>query len=58
MRFQCERLGGLAEGTETILFFVLFSLFPGYFPFLAWTFAVVCLVAAAARIMYGYRSLK
>ena len=51
-------LGGLAEGTETILFFVLFCLFPDYFPVLAWVFAVLCLSAAAVRIIYGYLSLN
>lgn len=51
-------LGGLAEGTETIFFFMLFCLFPDHFPMLAWVFAVMCLAAAAARIVYGYRSLE
>jgi phosphatidylglycerophosphate synthase len=51
-------LGGLAEGTETIIFFALFCLFPTYFAPLAWIFAVVCLFAAGARIIYGYNSLK
>ncbi len=50
-------LGGLAEGTETILFFVLFCLFPPFFPMLAWIFGFICLFGAAARIVYGYKSL-
>lgn len=51
-------LGGLAEGTETILFFVLFCLFPSSFPILAWIFAALCLLAAIARIIYGYKTLN
>lgn len=50
-------LGGLAEGTETIVFFMLFCLFPSLFPILAWVFGFICLFGAAARIVYGYRSL-
>jgi len=41
---------GLLEGTETILFFVLICLLPGYFAPLAWVFAVLCLVTAVARV--------
>ena len=50
-------LGGLAEGTETIVCFTLFCLFPSLFPILAWIFGFICLLGAAARIVYGYRSL-
>ena len=51
-------LGGLAEGTETIIFFILFCLFPSFFPVLAWIFAVCCWLSTLMRILYGYRSLK
>lgn len=50
-------LGGLAEGTETIIFFVLVCLFPPLFSFLAWFFGAICLLGTAARIVYGYRTL-
>ncbi len=50
-------LGGLAEGTETIAFFVLACLLPSYFPLLAWIFGTLCMISAAARIMYGYTTL-
>lgn len=51
-------LGGLTEGTETILFFITFCLFPTSFPMLAAIFAACCLFTAAMRILYGYRVLQ
>lgn len=42
--------GGLLEGTETILFFVAFCLFPDAFAPLAWIFAALCLVTASGRV--------
>lgn len=50
-------LGGLAEGTETIVLFVLFCLLPGYFPQLALGFAAVCMLTAALRVWTGYESI-
>lgn len=50
-------LGGLAEGTETILFFVVICLYPSLFPLLAWLFAVICLLTTIARVWGGYRML-
>ena len=47
---------GLLEGTETIVLFVLFCLFPSYFPILAWSFGVLCFVTAALRL-WGARQL-
>ncbi|MFO1007201.1 MAG: CDP-alcohol phosphatidyltransferase family protein [Planctomycetaceae bacterium] len=41
---------GLMEGTETILIFVLFCLFPNQFNRLAWTFAGLCWLTALIRI--------
>jgi len=35
-------LEGLAEGTETILFYIIICLFPGYFPALAVIFGINC----------------
>lgn len=51
-------LGGLAEGTETIALFLLMALIPDWFPVLAWVFAAVCFVSAAARVLIGVKALK
>jgi len=50
-------LGGLAEGTETIALFLLMALVPAWFPVLAWLFAAVCFVSAAARVLIGVKAL-
>ncbi len=50
-------LGGLTEGTETILFLVLFCLFPDYFPILAYIFAALCWLTTLIRIVAGYQTL-
>ena len=42
---------GLVEGTEAILAFVLFCLFPSGFPWLAGIFAGLCFWTAAARVL-------
>ena len=42
---------GIVEGTETIIAFVLFCLFPTAFPWLAGIFATLCFWTAAARVM-------
>ncbi len=44
-------LGGLTEGTETIVFFVACCLFPGSFPVLAWIFAAACWVTTISRVI-------
>lgn len=51
-------INGLAEGTETIICFVLMCLLPQYFPVLAWLFAAICLVTATNRVVFGYRTLR
>ncbi|WP_119393764.1 CDP-alcohol phosphatidyltransferase family protein [Salinibius halmophilus] len=51
-------LGGLAEGTETIAFFIAFCLWPQLFPQLAVLFAIICFMGAALRIVYGYKQLS
>ncbi|RTL64044.1 MAG: CDP-alcohol phosphatidyltransferase family protein [Hyphomicrobiales bacterium] len=50
-------LTGLAEGTETIIVFCLFCIWPAAFPVLATLFALVCLVSSAARVVTAYRAL-
>ena len=51
-------LTGLAEGTETLVCFVLFCLFPGHFPLLAYVFATLCLVTMLTRVVVGYMALR
>nr|WP_086939568.1 CDP-alcohol phosphatidyltransferase family protein [Thaumasiovibrio occultus] len=51
-------LGGIAEGTETILCFALFCLFPASFALIAYVFASLCAITIATRIGYGYQTLK
>ncbi len=51
-------LAGLAEGTETLCFFVFFCLFPGFFTELAYTFAVICMITVITRVSGGYLALR
>jgi phosphatidylglycerophosphate synthase len=46
---------GVVEGTETIIAFVLFCLFPAGFPWLAGVFAGLCFWTAAARVLEAKR---
>ena len=46
---------GFVEGTETIIAFVLFCLFPAGFPWLAGVFAGLCLWTAIARVLESKR---
>ncbi|MCW5750330.1 MAG: CDP-alcohol phosphatidyltransferase family protein [Alphaproteobacteria bacterium] len=50
-------LGGLTEGTETILFFAAFCLFPATFPVLALVFAALCLLTTLSRMASAIRML-
>ena len=49
---------GLAEATETILFFAAFCLFPGWFPALAYLFAALTLYTAVSRIALAMRDIR
>jgi phosphatidylglycerophosphate synthase len=49
---------GLLEGTETIAFFVLLSLVPGWFAPMAMVFGALCLVTALARVMLARRVFR
>lgn len=49
---------GLAEGTETILVFAAMIIWPGAFTWLAYGFAVLCLMTATARIGLGWRLFR
>lgn len=44
-------LGGLAEGTETLIAFALFCLFPALFPVIAIVFGVMCLLTTVGRVL-------
>ncbi len=50
-------MGGLTEGTETIVLLVAICLFPAYFPVMAWGFGSLCLITAITRIYGGYGML-
>lgn len=50
-------VGGLAEGTETIVVHALFCLLPGSAAMIAWIFAAVVTVTAVQRIAAGIRLL-
>lgn len=47
-------LGGLTEGTETILFLIAICLLPGAFAWLATGFAVLCLITTITRWIWGW----
>jgi phosphatidylglycerophosphate synthase len=51
-------MNGLAEGTETIAFFVLACIFPEYYIPLAFAFMVICIATTIIRIWFGYRTLE
>jgi len=44
-------LGGLAEGTETIIVFILFCLTPAWFPLLAVIFGLMCIATTVGRVL-------
>jgi phosphatidylglycerophosphate synthase len=60
---QTEALGlkslyytsGLVEGAETILFFALFMVLPGWFAPLAYGFALLCIITCLARMLLAWR---
>lgn len=49
---------GLLEGTETIAFFLLLCLLPGWFVPLAWGFGILCLITAGARAALAARTFR
>ena len=51
-------LDGLAEGTETILCFVLMCLLPHHFATIAWVFGGICMITTVNRIYSGYVTLR
>jgi len=51
-------LGGLTEGTETLICFGLMCVWPEHFARLAWGFAALCALTTATRIIGAWRALK
>jgi phosphatidylglycerophosphate synthase len=51
-------LGGLTEGGETILAFVLAFLWPSWFAPIAWLFGTLCWVTTATRIAAAWQTLR
>lgn len=51
-------LNGLTEGTETILFFCAFCLWPNHFPILAIVFAILASITIFTRVYFGFNTLK
>jgi phosphatidylglycerophosphate synthase len=51
-------LGGLTEGTETILAFVLACLWPALFPWIALVFGLLCWLTTATRIAVAVQTLR
>jgi phosphatidylglycerophosphate synthase len=51
-------LGGITEGTETIILFILMCLFPDRFTLMAWGFTGLCWLTTILRVMGGYLTLK
>ena len=50
-------LGGLTEGTETILAFCAMCVWPQHFALIAYGFAAACAVTTATRLFFGAKSL-
>jgi phosphatidylglycerophosphate synthase len=51
-------LGGLTEGTETIIAFALFCLLPGAFSILAYIFGALCWITTVSRVIAAWRSFS
>jgi phosphatidylglycerophosphate synthase len=51
-------LGGLTEGTETIVAFVVACLWPAAFPLIAWMFGALCWLTTATRVAVAWQTLR
>ena len=51
-------LGGLTEGTETLLFYIAICIWPQQFPMLATVFGVLCMITTFTRIYGGFQTLR
>jgi phosphatidylglycerophosphate synthase len=50
-------LGGLTEGAETVLAFILMCLFPASFALIAYCFGALCMITTVMRWWWGWRLL-
>lgn len=51
-------LGGLTEGGETLLAFVLMCIFPSAFPVIAYVFSALCVLTTGTRIATGIKTFQ
>lgn len=51
-------VGGLAEGTETVIVYVLICLLPAHAALIAWLFAAAVAVTAVQRVVLGVHLLR
>ena len=51
-------LGGLTEGTETIITFCAMCFWPQHFPAIAYVFAAACTLTTVTRIYFGAKSFN
>lgn len=51
-------IGGLAEGTETVIIYALLFLLPGQATVIAWAFTAAVAVTAGQRVVVGVRLLR
>ena len=51
-------LGGLTEATETLACFAAMSIWPEYFPEMAYGFAALCLITIATRLWWGWHAFQ
>ncbi len=51
-------LGGLAEATETLAFFIAMCLWPAQFPLLSGLFAALCALTIATRLHWGWQAFR
>lgn len=51
-------VGGLAEGTETVIVYILICLLPAHAALISWIFAAMVFITAGQRIVTGVRALR
>ncbi len=51
-------VGGLAHGTETVIVYVLFCLFPANAATIAWVLTAAVAITAVQRVAHGVRVLR
>ncbi|MEJ7755953.1 MAG: hypothetical protein WKF83_06080 [Nocardioidaceae bacterium] len=51
-------VGGLAEGTETVIVYVLFCLLPDHVTTIAWAFSAMVAITAVQRVAMGVHLLR